>query len=316
MSISLPRRALSLSLSLALFLGLLIGVHYLYGWVELLSPWRTLSSLELISALALLIASYLFRAQRIAFYFRKEAPDRVRFLPTLRLVLLHNCLNNLLPTRTGEISFPILVRRYFGIELLLSLPALLWFRLMDLHTLLLIALLGLTLFAPLSPLMIGVGALSTLLWLLVPLASLLAHPLIARWSQSQPEKRFPALLFRLIEGLPHQRGHFFRLWGYTLINWMAKIIAFAWILHFFAGTSFLPSLFGAITGDMTSVLPIHGFAGAGSYELGVFAGLSPFGIERDIAIPAAVNLHLFILGGSFLGVIPALLIPVRQKDRH
>ena len=309
----LRRRIVPLALSFSLFIVVLMGVEYLFGWRLLLAPWATLSMTEIGSALTLLVASYLFRAQRIACYFRRISPTTVRFLPTVRLVLLHNCLNNLLPTRTGEISFPVLVRRYFGIDLVTSVPALLWLRFMDMHTLALIGLIGLS---GLRPAFLLPGLLLALLWLPLPAVLLIAQPRVTRWAQRHDESRLAHLAQRLIAGLPHQCGHLFQLWGYTLINWVAKIIAFAWVLHLFAEIALLPSLFGAVTGDMTSVLPFHGFAGAGSYEAGVMAGLALFGIAVEKGLPAAVNLHLFVLGGSFLGVIPALMIPVRRRTER
>ncbi|MGB2680474.1 MAG: UPF0104 family protein, partial [Candidatus Competibacter sp.] len=60
--------------------------------------------------------------------------------------------------------------------------------------------------------------------------------------------------------------------------------------------------------DLTSVLPVHGIAGAGTYEAGVVAALIPFGIEAKVALAAAVNLHLFVLGLSAAGGALALLL--------
>ena len=66
-------------------------------------------------------------------YFRVEMAGR--FTLCTKLMLQHNLFNNLLPMRTGELSFPVLMARYFAVPALRSVPALLWFRLMDLHSL-------------------------------------------------------------------------------------------------------------------------------------------------------------------------------------
>ena len=68
---------------------------------------------------------------------------------------------------------------------------------------------------------------------------------------------------------------------------------------------------GATVGDLTSVLPFHGIAGAGTYEAGVVAGLAPYGLTPESALPLAVNLHLFILASSTLLGLIAWLIPAR-----
>ena len=68
---------------------------------------------------------------------------------------------------------------------------------------------------------------------------------------------------------------------------------------------------GATVGDLTGVLPFHGIAGAGTYEAGVVAGLAPYGLAPESALPLAVNLHLFILASSALFGLIAWLIPTR-----
>jgi len=72
--------------------------------------------------------------------------------------------------------------------------------------------------------------------------------------------------------------------------------------------SYRAALFGAIAGDLTSVLPIHGVAGAGTYEAGVMAGLLPYGVAPQPALAAAVNLHLFLLGTTLAGGAVSLFI--------
>lgn len=306
----LRHRYLSFALSLSVFLLGIIGVEYFFGWRTLLAPWQSMTGGQIGWAVLLLAASYLFRAQRIACYFRPLAPTHVRLLPTLRLVLLHNSLNNLLPMRTGEISFPILVQRYFSIDLTTSVPALLWLRFMDLHTLGIISLIALS---GVHSSFLFPGILLILIWTPLPALVLATHPLAHRWAKRHPDGRMAKMVCKVIQGLPQKKQHFFKLWGYTVINWVAKIIAFTWVLNLFVHAGILPSLLGSIAGDMTSVLPFHGLAGAGTYEAGVMAGLALFGVSAETGVPAAINLHLFVLGGSFLAVLPALMIPVKSK---
>ena len=62
------------------------------------------------------------------------------------------------------------------------------------------------------------------------------------------------------------------------------------------------------------MLPFHGVAGAGTYEAGIVAALLPFDIEPAIALTAAVNLHLFLLGSTLLGGLAAMFLPGREKQ--
>ena len=118
--------------SLALFVGLVMLVQHYYGWAELLTPWRHLSGMSLLIALALVGVSHLLRAVRVYDYFRTDTEGQ---LPRcLKVVLQHHFLNNLLPMRSGELSFPLFMSRYLEIPVQRSVPALAWFRFLDLHT--------------------------------------------------------------------------------------------------------------------------------------------------------------------------------------
>ena len=86
-------------------------------------------------------------------------------------------------------------------------------------------------------------------------------------------------------------------------------MVFAWILRTFSPMPFSYALLGSATGELSSVLPFHGIAGAGTYEAGVLAGLVPLGVEMEAALKAAVNLHLFVLGASILAGALAALVP-------
>jgi uncharacterized membrane protein YbhN (UPF0104 family) len=75
------------------------------------------------------------------------------------------------------------------------------------------------------------------------------------------------------------------------------------------------AVMGVAAGDITSVLPIHGVAGAGTYEAGVVAGLVPFGLPASAAVQAAVNLHLFVLGSTLLSGLLSVFLPRNSEAR-
>src|SRR5215471_7658483 len=131
-----------LQLSILVFLGLIAAVQYEFGWEAVLGPWRQLPLKGVTIAVLLVLLSYVVRTVRLVAFFAVEL--RGRFLAALRVNLIHNLWNNLVPT-LGELSFPILMQRYFVIPLARSLPALLWFRLLDLYIVFLLALASLLL---------------------------------------------------------------------------------------------------------------------------------------------------------------------------
>jgi uncharacterized membrane protein YbhN (UPF0104 family) len=100
------------------------------------------------------------------------------------------------------------------------------------------------------------------------------------------------------------------------VNWIVKLGVFAWVLRMFIDASWAAAWLASIFGDATSVLPIHGVAGAGTYEAGVVAALVPIGFSAGTALRGAVNLHLFLLGSTLLGGLVAMVLPrgARGKD--
>ncbi len=224
-------------------------------------------------------------------------------------------LNNLLPMRTGEISFPILMSRYFNIPASRSIPTLLWFRILDLHTLLGIAIIAVAgiFYNYIVALLLFAG------WMTVPVILFKTNALLINKLDPQTNNRFQSLILTGLVSLPQNLNDFFHAWGWTWLNWSIKISVMAWIILLFLDTSINIAYMGAIAGDLTSVLPIHGIAGFGSYEAGILAGFLPFDTYNTIenkadALQAAVYLHLIILGSSLMGGALAFLIPGKSSS--
>lgn len=295
-----------LALKVLVLIGLLIAVEYFFGWQMLLQPWLELSMPAVVFAVLLMFLSYAARACRVMAYFWK--PLSGCFLTVLRLMLLHNLWNNLLPARTGEVAFPVLMRRYFSIPLSASAPALLWFRLLDLLTLSAVGLAAIAL----SNGNIGLAVIVVLAcFLAVPSCYKLLPWLLKTLQKYLPESAQP-LLLKVEIALPNSWVVMFYSLGWTLVTWGLKLWAFSWVLQNFVGIGLGGALLGSIGGELTSVLPVHGIAGAGTYEAGVTAALAPFGIPPVAAIQGAINLHLFLLSCTLLGGLFSMLLPLKQ----
>lgn len=283
-----------LIIGVILFVALLIIVEASLGWQQLLQPWAEQDPLTLCLALTLVFASYLLRSLRLYRYFHTSM--RGQFLLCTRLMLQHNLLNNLLPMRSGEISFPLLMQRYFSIPLKQSLPALLWFRILDLHTLALLVIICLPM-----PWRQEFSALIALLLLPLPWILHRCSGIGQQYLRQSSNKNWKTTLTALIDGLPQSTHSLLGSWLWTISNWLLKLAVFAWILQVFVPVSFSGALLGAISGDLTSVLPINGIAGAGTYEAGIVGGLLPSHIDAGSALAGAVNLHLFVLTATLVG---------------
>jgi uncharacterized membrane protein YbhN (UPF0104 family) len=285
----------------ALLVGLFIAVDKSVGWATLLSPWLRLSPWLLLVAFVLTALSYLLRAVRVYDFF--GAPVRGRFITVLRLSVLHNTANNLLPMRTGEMLFPWLMRRYFGHGFLAAGASLLWIRLMDLHVLGLAGLLvlvaarsGLALAArgaDLDRAVAGHGQAGRL----------------RRWQTGWAAGAFGASPASWPSPVRPDQTLIGRLYLWTALTWLLKLAAFAAVLRHFLAVDFWKVLAGVLGAELSSVLPFHGIAGAGSYELATVAAMLPFGVSATDALTGAVNLHLFVLGTTLILGLFALLIP-------
>ena len=127
------KRAAALALNLAVVAAFALAVEHWWGWGRLLAPWAQIAPATIGLAIAGMAASYALRGTRI--WLAESAIPRGAWFACLRLILINNALNLLLPARAGEVSFPLLMRRWFGIDLAQAAGTLFWLRLLDLHVL-------------------------------------------------------------------------------------------------------------------------------------------------------------------------------------
>lgn len=297
----MKKKILSLFAVIA-FLGV---IQWYFGWDKVLLPWKQLDWANIVGAIFLFLLTYQLRTWRLYQYFYKELKGH--WLLALRLILLNNILNVLLPMRSGEVSFPLLLNRYFSINYSRSIPALFWFRLLDLHTILLI---GLIPFALLEWSFI-VSIVLLLAWSLLPLIFYKLQSILGKKIKNS-EGKWEKLLLKAIEGSPNSMGSFLSLWGLTLLNWGVKLAVLVWVLSQFIQVDFVYGVLAVISGELSSVLPFHAPGGIGTYEAGIVAVLLPV-VTLSEATQAAINIHLFVLGGSIMGAMFAWFIPNQKK---
>lgn len=287
-------------------LGLFVwAVQHYWGWPRLLAPWRELEAAPLLLAVCGMLLSYGVRALRI--YLAERDIPRGQYLACLRLILINNVVNLLLPARSGEASFPILMKRWFGIDPARATGTLIWLRLLDLHVL---ATVGAACAAG-GWLGQSLG-LSRLAWIAAAAAAAsplllfaLRGPLAARLD-GRPGK-VPALVARVLSGLPRRASGLGLDLGLSWLSWSIKLAALGWVLSQLARIPQLLGTLGAIGGDLSTVLPVHAPGGFGTYEAGVMALLAPGATPSGALLAGAVNLHLLVLTTALLAGAAAWL---------
>jgi len=127
------KRGIVLALNLGVLAAFGYAVEHFWGWGRLLAPWGQIAPATIALAITGMLASYALRGTRI--YLAEREIPRGAWFACLRLILINNALNLILPARAGEVSFPVLMRRWFGIDLAQAAGTLFWLRLLDLHVL-------------------------------------------------------------------------------------------------------------------------------------------------------------------------------------
>jgi hypothetical protein len=300
-------------------------VHLVVSWETVLRPWRELPP-GLLGLLVLLMAtSALARALRLFDYCHGTVGHAP--LVTLRLSLLHNLFNNLLPMRAGEAAFPVLMKRYFGEAYATAAASLLWLRALDLAMLVIVCASVVLLagaIAGVGRLLVGAALAGMVLGVvLLPQArrlggrqgtasttSMPAESPTAPTRINQARRLIARTAQELRATLPDSSTRYVRLVLWSLVIWVTKLLAFLWLVERFVDLSPGQAMTGIAAAELSSVLPVHGLAGAGTYEGAMVGALVLSGAAHEPALVAAVNLHVFVLGVSVLFGLVARLIPV------
>ena len=308
-------------ISLGQLVGVALAIAYCLiievwlGWGSVLAPLLGLPTMLLVQMLVLLGFTYIVRALRLYSYFLGDL--RRRFGLTLAIMLTHNLFNHLLPARLGEASLPLLLNRHLKVDLLRGTSALLWFRFLDLHTLLSFALL-VAVFSPGSlPLMdfadLRDGSFGSVLlflvgvFLLMPLGIFLLTRHFT-YPPAEPLSGWQSVLFRVLSGLPERSTDFWLSWIWTGLNWLIKLLTLAWLLANLLSISWPAALLGVSGGELTAVLPVHAPGGFGTYAGGIMAALTPLNIDLDASMIAAANTHLVLFAAALVSGLTGWLL--------
>ncbi len=277
---------MAMLLGLALALGL-----FVWAWGKLDRPdlaqwWRDVPIWVWAAAAATWACTFILRAIRLRQEWQWKRHISLR--TALHVVLLHNSAALLMPLRSGELGYPLLVRKVFDASWPESLRSLLWLRFQDAVVLGLLALLFWPFAHPIAAALIAAPVLIALLT-----------------SRQHLEKLVLACRGRvewfgfLWHGRDRHAG-----WLLSLGNWLLKIAVVALLLQVILQESIRlglqASVSSALGGEIAALLPIQGPASLGTYETGVwlFSGLP---LEQAPLVGmAALLVHLFCLGVSLL----------------
>jgi uncharacterized membrane protein YbhN (UPF0104 family) len=274
-----------------LLIPLLVSFIFFYLLFKLLSPEEIESLLKSLSFSILIPAFFLYTLSQVVRSVRWKVLIKDLSLWEVFTVNSANILmNNLLPARTGELSWFYYARK-LGIDLKVSLWSFILGRLYD--------LLGLVfLFTLLYGLLSGLDGLilSLSVWVGVSLLIPYLRVLLPSKGKLKDFKNF--LRRELTLALS------FQLTLLSLLSFSFKALSLYILVKDLLKVDPLSFTFAFAGGELTSVLPVHGFMGYGTYEAGFLLPLKLLGIEVKEALKAGFLAHTFLLVSSaFWGLI-------------
>ena len=226
-------------------------------------------------------------------------------------------LNNTLPARSGELSFPYFMRRRYGMPIGESSAALIVARIFDYVAVgvlyvafalseadmlapdarTAVAIVSAVLVASLIPLMaapwIGERAIGVLRWGLrrLPLEGGRIDTLIAGGGQ-----RFVETLQRM-----RTRRSYLLTFGWSLVIWLLTFAWFGAFMHAIGvGLSYALTVVGATFGTLAKAIPFLTVGGFGAHEAGWTLGFSLVGMETEIAIASGFSVNILTLCSSII----------------
>jgi uncharacterized membrane protein YbhN (UPF0104 family) len=230
--------------------------------------------------------SFVFRALRFQSEWKKFG--QIPFQSSFRAIVLHNAAVVLVPFRVGELGYPVLVRELINVPWSQCVRSLLWLRFQDGVVLIIMAFLIL----PFMNLELRLASLGLVAFLFV----------VSRksWMLMLRSRHF---LMRQLRAFLHQRSDGMG-WLWSIANWISKIFVVSLLLQSLTNLDFLQTLKGALTGEMSALMPLTGPAGFGTYEVGVWIGLGLQWTQVSQLMSSILIVHVFFL---FISLMLAFL---------
>ena len=319
------------SLALAGGLLALLVVWADLDWATFKATWRSLPLEVYLLALGLHAALYFLRAHRFRLLLPRD--DRPPFSQVLAVSAAHNLAAFVLPAKTGEVSLVVYLKRVCGVSGAAGLASLLVSRLLDLG--MLIGSVGLaclfveSLDGGALPAWVrpsgGLLLLGSVVFFalamrgdsLIAVYSFIAR--VTRFEQTQHGKRVAARAAEVADSL-RLAG---RRWvGAALLSipiWIGAYLFFAVLARGFGlpeSVTLAEAAFGSGLALAANILPINGFAGFGTQEMGWGAGFVALGVEPKLAFSSGLGAHIVQLTNiCVMGVIGHLAMGMfPQRD--
>jgi len=308
------QKILMLIISIALVATLLSQIQV----ADIIKILIKIDSGYILIGFGLYVLSYFFRAIRFHILLNREVGIRDLF----NIICIHNMVNNLLPARTGELSYVYLLKKHHNKTAGEGVATLITARLFDMITIVILFFLS-TVFVP-NPFGIMIEATWVIIFLIFVIILLL---LIIIYKG----RAFVILLRGMVNHFGMDQIHIvdyiFRKMDETIESfscmhrstfiWSALVSIVIWIVLYSVNytliiamginMTFWTVLFASTFALITTILPIQGVGGFGTMEGGWTIGFLAMGLTKEVAISSGFSVHIIIISYfSILGLIGVL----------
>ena len=276
------------------FLSLAIALLFFLFLLSQLPVREVIQSLKRISFSSFLLAFLLYSLSQLSRSFRWKLILGINFKDAFFLNAVNVFFNNVLPARTGELSWFYYANK-LGINLKYSLWSFLLGRAYDL-----LALLSLL---PLSYLIVKYSLFHGILFIVFTYLAVFFFPflyiLIPEYKKLKELKEFVKGEFSSELSL--------KLYTLSLSTVILKSFSLYTLLFGLHKLNFFSFTFAFVGGELSTILPVHGFMGYGTYELSFFAPLKLLGYELKEGLKVGFIAHNFLLLSSAVWGVLALI---------
>ncbi len=296
---------------------------------------RGFSIAGLILAFLFYAMSYFFRALR----WRQLIYSKAIGLGELMMITsAHIMFNNLLPSRSGEFSYIYLLKKRQGISGSEGLATLVAARFYDFAVLSSFFLISAFFYIGSSNKMslgeIAIGAvfiLSVAVLAIFNLEKIMAVILsvVQRIGKKfrLTEKKWMSFLVSkgndVLESFSaiKSKKKFLPVVSISFLAWGFKFFAYLIMLRAMLGVegvypTFWMIVLGTTAAELTTILPIHGIGGFGTYESAWAGAFYLLGFAKELAIKTAFSFHLLaLLYSVILGVVSLLLLNLKKENK-
>ena len=267
-----------------LLISIAVSLGFIYIFYKIIGFKTFLKFLKEVSVINVLIAFFIYTLSYITRTYRWKITLSIKeFKKLFKLTVYNTVFNIFLPFRTGELSFFYMLKKE-NVPIKDSALSFFTVRIFDALSLGTVFLVSLFLYK-------GLILYAGLFFLISPLIFYILKYLTG-FIKNDKFQKFHSEVLSL--------KNLLILYFLSILTYILKFTSFYFVLPKNINLSFIENFFASASGDLTTILPIHGLAGIGTYEAGYIGILVFLGVDKETAILSSVFVHIFILTSSAL----------------